>query len=217
MFWRLTTVADDFGRFDANQRVLLSTCFPLKAGILKPEKIELWYRELEVCELVTTYVCNGKRLGFFNTWDKHQDRRAKKSKFPSPTSENICSQMRADVLVSVSEEPRNRGTVSEEPNVLPDWLDQDTWIKFQQHRKEIGHPMKPTQQRGLIDKLRKSRERGFDPNAMLEESIANGWRGTFEPKSQSANGNRPTKEDEIKEKTQRALLQGLEDDDHDPT
>ena len=40
MFWRLTTIADDYGRFDADPRVLLAKCFPLRVGRISIKTIE---------------------------------------------------------------------------------------------------------------------------------------------------------------------------------
>ncbi len=97
MFWRLTTVADDYGRFDANPNILLATCFPLRVTSLKIKQILKWYHELEVCQLVQSYDCNGKHLGFFATWDKHQQIRAKASKFPDPTPASICNHLQSNV------------------------------------------------------------------------------------------------------------------------
>jgi len=90
MFWRLTTVADDFGRFESDPRVLLSSCFPLRVDRIKPTQVKRWLDEMVSCELVTTYVVNGRHYAFFTTWEKHQRTRAKESKYPAPTSDNIC-------------------------------------------------------------------------------------------------------------------------------
>ena len=84
MFWRLTTVADDFGRFEADPRVLLSTCFPLKVETLKVKTIEKWWTELSDCGAVAEYRYNEKRLGVFVSWDQHQRVRSAHSKFPEP-------------------------------------------------------------------------------------------------------------------------------------
>src|SRR5437899_2293748 len=46
IFWRLVTVADDHGRFDADPVVLLAKCFPLRAGSWKPSRIEKLRDEL---------------------------------------------------------------------------------------------------------------------------------------------------------------------------
>lgn len=103
LFWRLTTVADDYGRFEADPRVLLAQCFPLQVGMLKVKAVGRWFQELVTCGLVTTYDGGGKQLGFFTTWDKHQRIRAQHSKYPPPSSDNICQQTTADVPVVVVE------------------------------------------------------------------------------------------------------------------
>ena len=99
MFWRLTTVADDFGRFEADPVILKSTCFASMADSVKTKEVKAWFEELVACSLVTTYAVNGKQYGFFNTWQTHQYTRAKTSKFPAPSSDNIREQTPANVPV----------------------------------------------------------------------------------------------------------------------
>src|SRR3990172_3861999 len=73
MFWRLTTVADDFGRFEADPRILLSNCFPLRVDRTKISKIEAWFLEMmstkkqdgEPDPIIISYFVSGKRYGFF--------------------------------------------------------------------------------------------------------------------------------------------------------
>src|SRR3990167_5640160 len=84
MFWRLTTVVDDFGRFDADNRVLLAKCFPLKVGILKIREINKYKDELINNNLIKLYRVGEKCYGFFVSWEKYQNIRARVSKFPSP-------------------------------------------------------------------------------------------------------------------------------------
>jgi hypothetical protein len=96
LFWRLTTVADDFGRFEADPRVLLATCFPLKVGTMKVETVARWFAEVVACSLVQTYVSGSKHLAFFVTWEKHQYTRAKASKYPEPGPDSIRSHVLTD-------------------------------------------------------------------------------------------------------------------------
>lgn len=101
LFWRLTTVADDFGRFEADPDALRATCFPrAKEMTFRVKTVQAWFEELRACCLVTTYVVNGHQLGFFTTWDKHQRTRAKESKYPAPSSDNICGQMSPRVVTT---------------------------------------------------------------------------------------------------------------------
>lgn len=105
MFWRLITVADDFGRFEADPVTLKAHCFPKLVDTLKTAKIKGWIDEFISVGLVKLYQSNDKTYGFFPTWDKHQRRRAQFSKHPAPTSDNICRQM----LRNAPEDTRNRG------------------------------------------------------------------------------------------------------------
>jgi hypothetical protein len=95
LFWRLVTVADDFGCFPADPRHLRSECFPLR-DTLKTIKVEEAYNELLACQLVTAYASNGRTYGQFTSWEKHNRRRASNPKYPLPTSDNICQQVTAD-------------------------------------------------------------------------------------------------------------------------
>lgn len=96
-FWRLVTVADDFGRFEAEHDVLLCSCFPKLLDRVKLTHIKEWFAELVACQLVTTYVVNTRNYAFFNTWDHHQRTRAQHSKYPSPSSDNICCHVLSNV------------------------------------------------------------------------------------------------------------------------
>ena len=95
-FFRLTLVADDFGRFDADPRVLLAKCFPLKVTRLKLERITKWWLELIECGAVKAYRVDCRMYGYFPAWSKHQQVRAKTSKYPDPASANTCEQTPAD-------------------------------------------------------------------------------------------------------------------------
>jgi len=104
-------MADDFGRFEADPRVILARCFPLRVNSMPLKKIAVMFADVCKCKLVRTYVSNGKMYGFFITWDKYQKKRAKQSKYPEPTSENICKHMLANV--PEKREARNEESRSE--------------------------------------------------------------------------------------------------------
>ena len=117
LFWRMTLVADDFGRFEADTQVLKSKCFPLWPDAKMPAKrVIALYRELEMAELIGTYVVSGKHYGHFITWEKYQQRRAASSKFPDPAPDNACPhtdvggcmRLRADSLVFEIESRESR-------------------------------------------------------------------------------------------------------------
>jgi len=84
LHWRLTVVADDYGRFDADPRVLLARCFPLRVGQFKAERLEPWRNELVWAGLVTLYRVGDRLYGVYPTWPTHQRKRESKPKYPSP-------------------------------------------------------------------------------------------------------------------------------------
>lgn len=90
-FWRLTTVADDYGRFPADPRYMRAECFPLFETI-KTAKVAAAFAELEAAGLVESYQNWDRTYGQFKTWEKHQRCRAKFSKYPPPASDGSCRQ-----------------------------------------------------------------------------------------------------------------------------
>ena len=115
LFYRLIVKADDFGLFHGNPKIIIGSCFPLTCP--KESKVQAWIEELCRAGLIATYTGDdGKKYLKLLSWDKHQQRRATKSKFPLPTSfdsncyqsnshdsEITCNQMSANVPVNVNE------------------------------------------------------------------------------------------------------------------
>ena len=60
---------------------------------------------------------------------------------------------------------------------LPDWLPVDSWADWCQFRR--GKTWTPKAVELSIQNLEKLRHEGHDPRAVIEQSIANGWRGLF--------------------------------------
>ena len=109
-FYRLIVICDDFGRAEARTPILRAKCFPLKLDKVKEKDVEKWLSGLINAGLVELYSVNDKLYLQMVTWDKHQHRRAKTSKFPGPeqgmkSSASRCDHMRANS----PEESRNRG------------------------------------------------------------------------------------------------------------
>lgn len=91
LWWRLVPTADDYGRFDADPRVVLGTCFPLRVGNSRGitlGRVEAWLQELATDHGdgpgVCLYEVAGRRYGVLLKWFNHQRRRDSKPKFPEP-------------------------------------------------------------------------------------------------------------------------------------
>lgn len=80
----MTTACDDYGRFDADPRVILSLCFPLRGGVLKQSEVQRWRDEWVEAGLVSLYEVKERLYGVFSSWFTYQRRRDSKSKFPAP-------------------------------------------------------------------------------------------------------------------------------------
>lgn len=90
-FYRLLTFADDYGRFPSDPRVLQASLFPLRPDI-RSKDFTRWVAELVSAGLVRLYITSDlKPFGFFVKWDKHQNKRAKSSKYPEPVGEAYAS------------------------------------------------------------------------------------------------------------------------------
>lgn len=82
MFYRLIVSCDDYGRFDGRAAIIKGSCFPLKDVTVK--QIEQSLNKLASVGLVRVYEAQGRPYLQISTWEKHQQIRAKRSKFPSP-------------------------------------------------------------------------------------------------------------------------------------
>ena len=89
LFWRLLTVADDHGRFEADPMIVVAQCFSAMLDRIPLADADTWLQMLASVNLVTLYVVAGKPYGEFVTWRKHQRSRAKHSKYPGPEQRDL--------------------------------------------------------------------------------------------------------------------------------
>ena len=111
-FVRLIVNCDDYGRMDARVKILSSRLYPLKD--VTPRQVEDALKALVSADLITLYEVDGKPYLQMKTWEKHQQVRAKKSKYPSP-DEGICNQMISNDIKC----PRNPIQSNTESNTNP--------------------------------------------------------------------------------------------------
>lgn len=81
-FYRLIVSCDDFGRMDARPPILRSRLFPLRP--ITTKQVEDALKSLRTAGIVDLYTVDGRLYLQLRTWGKHQQVRAKKSKFPEP-------------------------------------------------------------------------------------------------------------------------------------
>lgn len=108
-FYRLIVNCDDFGRMDARPAILRARLFPLKD--VTNVTINKALNALRAAGLIDLYTVSGRSILQLRTWERHQQIRAKKSKYPAkedacveiPESDINCNQMISDVPVIQSE------------------------------------------------------------------------------------------------------------------
>ena len=93
-FYRLIVNSDDYGRFDGRPSIIISRCYPLRIKIIDELEVVDLLAELSKSKLITVYKKDEKYLIQISTWEKHQQIRAKKSKYPP--YDNSCIQLLAN-------------------------------------------------------------------------------------------------------------------------
>lgn len=113
-FYRLIVNCDDYGRFDARPAILKARLFPLKD--IREKQITDSLYKLSLAGIVQLYECDQKPYLQLSAWERHQQVRSKKSKFPSPDDKN-------SVLISddirCNQEIANVPVIQSNPNPDP--------------------------------------------------------------------------------------------------
>ncbi len=123
-FYRLLVQCDDYGRMDARPSILRAKCFPLKLERISAKDISGYLKALFEVGLIQVYMVEGKPYLCFATWEKHQQIRAKKPKYPSIddgellTSEIIGNHLISDAPVIQSNPIQSKKKYGELKNVL---------------------------------------------------------------------------------------------------
>lgn len=83
VFWyRLIVQCDDYGRMDARPAILRARCYPLAMDRVSETDVVNWLRVFQQAGMVQLYSVAGKPYLKIASWDKHQQQRAKRSKYP---------------------------------------------------------------------------------------------------------------------------------------
>lgn len=133
-FYRLIVNCDDFGRMDARPAILKAKLFPLKERLTLRE-INDAVRALADVGCVEIYEVDGKPYLYLPSWESHQQKRAKNSKYPSPDKnpyqnlgnlqhDIICNQMISDDIkcpreANTRNEKRETNTRNESKDTAP--------------------------------------------------------------------------------------------------
>lgn len=160
-FYRLVVNCDDYGRADARPQVLRAKCFPIRMDRISNSDIDRWLRSLAREKLITIYYVEGKPYLQFVTWGKHQQIRAKKSKFPAPDSAGVnlisddinCKQM-SPYSYSYSKSNSEAESETKSETITEKTISAAGLIKF--FEKDFGRPLGSTESEQVIKWLEKN-------------------------------------------------------------
>ena len=116
LFIRLIVAADDYGRYDARPAIIRGRLMPLET--VEMEAISQGLEALAEKGMIEIYEREGQPYLHLCSWERHQNIRAKRSKYPEPPREeadSIGTQMLSDapVIQSVSESKKESVSQSE--------------------------------------------------------------------------------------------------------
>lgn len=113
LFIRLIVVCDDYGRFDGRAAIIKGSCYPLKD--IRINQIEKALDKLSTAGMVKMYEVQGKPYLQLTAWERHQQIRAKNSKYPAP--ETTCNHMiSSDIKCTRESKYENRESYSRDEN-----------------------------------------------------------------------------------------------------
>lgn len=130
---------------------------------------------------------------------------------PRPPNISIEELNKENNSLKEKKRPKRASSVVHLPIILPDWIDNNVWSEFLQHRKKLKAPMSEYAQKLAINKLEKLRGEGFDVTDIIHTSIYNGWKGLFPPNNfiQKENQNGKPKKESLIEMHWRLNTQGI--------
>lgn len=77
------------------------------------------------------------------------------------------------------ERARAKPAAAKEGDPLPDWVPPDSWAAFADMRQRMRAPLTPHARKLILRRLERLRSEGFEPAAVLDQSVERGWRGVF--------------------------------------
>ncbi|HBQ3047732.1 TPA: replication protein [Klebsiella quasipneumoniae subsp. similipneumoniae] len=111
-----------------------------------------------------------------------------------PNQVNTKDKHTKDNKDNINNPPKSPRAVSFDASAvqLPDWLSAEIWSSWVAYRRDLKKPIKSQQTvTQAINLLDRCRQNGYSPDEIINQSIANGWQGLFDPK-----GSRPQRRQE---------------------
>jgi hypothetical protein len=187
LFIGLWTIADREGRLEDRPK-------RIKIQLMPGDNCDTdqMLSELQSKNFITRYVVGNQSFIQIDNFSQHQNPHVKEpaSSIPAPGKPSASPVQEQDepkqstvqaTPITDSLLPITDSKTPKPPRSLPlpDWLDKNVWDSFLKHR---GKKFSEKAQELSIAKLDLFRKKGHDPTEIINESIANEWKGLFEPK-----------------------------------
>ncbi|MDD5110898.1 MAG: hypothetical protein PHI63_06860 [Patescibacteria group bacterium] len=195
LFTWLQPHCDDNGNMDANPIVVRGLVVPMRKQTV--EEVEAAMTELEEVKLITRYSIDGTKYLHVEKFEKHQTLRGDRIDIRYP--ENISAtggkpdgnqpatggkrNLTKHNLTERNLTPRGGGG---ETQPLPGWLNKRKWQEWLDYRKERRLTRTPATIKRQLKFLEVNKA---DHEAIIEQSIANGWQGLFPSRNRPARSN----------------------------
>ena len=148
-FYRLLVQCDDYGRYEGRAAIIKGACFPLKPRITTVT-VDKMLASLRDAGLIFLYVVDGLPYIQVAKWEKHQQIRAQRSKYPEPNGDALpllAGSIIGDQPKSLDSRcPRNPIQSESNPNLNPiqeavDFTETDSIIDYlnEQTQSDFKH------------------------------------------------------------------------------
>lgn len=114
-----------------------------------------------------------------SNWTKRQTKTPTEAPTEAPTA--IRSRSRRRIKKKNKEGPPKPPWNTSPILKYPDWLNISLWLEYKKHRKEIKAGMTELAETKALNKLERFVKAGYSQEEIIDETIAQGWKGLFLP------------------------------------
>jgi hypothetical protein len=149
-------------------------------------KVDRFLKELEIDGWIEQQTGQQTTIININEYNTYQETTNKK-RTPKKTTDEHQTDIKQDTNNNNNNNNNDYNNKGDVVFDVPSFVDGDVWLRWVKFRKEKKKTLTPTTIEAQIKKLTKWHEAGHDVNAIIEQSIAQGWVGLFEIKKGNQN------------------------------
>lgn len=199
LFWIGTwNFSDDEGVFEDDVNLLKSQIFPRRTDI-RVEQVSQWLDQLVKARFIVPFVFNNQGYYIHRTFKIHQKiDRPQVSKIPEDLLRRIIAECSTNVRPCIVEESNSKVKESKPAEPVPNLVEypfseffKNLWLEWKSYKKtehRFNYKSPQSEQSALQDLVKKSVGVEETAIAIIQQSMANGWKGFFELKTTN-NGN----------------------------